>query len=96
MKFQIFEDKGGEWRWNAQAGGNILFSSGEGFEKPQKAIAALRKNIVRGDEKLEKNLVKALKDAGLDEKGGKVKALAADKVSIAAKPSKEKRVKVAL
>lgn len=99
MKFHIYEDKGGEWRWNAQAGGNILFSSGEGFEKPQKAVAALRKHIVREDEKLEKNLVKALKDAGLDEKGGKAKAaVEVDKATKAAPPkaAKEKRVRVAL
>ena len=70
MKFEIFQDKKKEWRWNAQAGGSIIFSSGEGFEKPQKAVQTLRKNVVRDDVKLEEALVKALKKAGLDEKGG--------------------------
>ena len=75
MKFEIFQDKKKEWRWNAQSGGNILFSSGEGFEKPQKAVASIRKNIVREDAKLEAALVKALKAVGLDEKGGLIKTV---------------------
>ena len=70
MKFEVYKDKKGEWRWNAQSGGGIIFASGEGFEKPQKAVQTIRKNIVREDVKLEAALVKALEKAGLDEKGG--------------------------
>lgn len=72
MKFEIYEDKAGEWRWNAQSGGSIIFSSGEGFEKPQKVVQTIRKNIVRDDEKLETALVKALAAAGLNAKGGQL------------------------
>ena len=73
MKFRIYEDIGGDWRWNAQSGGNIIFTSGDAFEKPQKIVQTIRKNVVRGDEALEKALVKALKVAGLNEKGGQDK-----------------------
>lgn len=73
MKFKIYQDVAGDWRWNAQSGSKIIFSSGEGFQKPQKIVQTLRKHVVRGDEKLELALVKALKTAGLNEKGGRLK-----------------------
>lgn len=75
MKFYIFIDKAGEWRWNAQVNGKIIFSSGEGFKRPQGFLNSVRKNIIREDEKLELSLVKALNEAGLNEKGNKLKAV---------------------
>lgn len=90
MKFDIFKDVGGEWRWNAQSGGNILFSSGEGYEKPQKIVQVLRKNVIRGDESLEKALVKALKTIGLNEKGGQIKPVPSVlPVVVVVKPAEE-------
>lgn len=74
IKFSIFEGKNGDWYWNAQSSGSIIFSSGEGFQKPQKVVQVIRKNIVRDDEKLEAALVKALKAVNLNEKGGQIKA----------------------
>ena len=76
LKFDIYKDIKGEWRWNAQSAGNIIFASGEGFEKPQKVVQVIRKNVVREDTALEASLLKALTKAGLNEKGGAVKAAA--------------------
>jgi uncharacterized protein YegP (UPF0339 family) len=73
LKFNIFQGTNDEWYWNAQSGGNIVFSGGEGYEKPQKIAQTVRKNVVREDVALEAALVKALKSNGLDEKGGKIK-----------------------
>lgn len=74
IKFAIFKGTNDEWYWNAQSSGNIIFAGGEGFEKAQKVVQTIRKNVVREDEKLETALVKALKEAGLNEKGGLLKA----------------------
>jgi len=73
LKFEIFKGSDDEWYWNAQSSGNIIFSGGEGFEKAQKVVQTIRKNVVREDLKLEAALVKALKLAGLNEKGGILK-----------------------
>lgn len=73
IKFNIFKGADDDWHWNASSSGNIIFTSGEGFEKPQKVVQVIRKNIVREDAKLEAALVKALKEAGLNEKGGLLK-----------------------
>ena len=73
IKFNIFRGSNDDWYWNASSSGNIIFSGGEGFEKPQKVVQTIRKNVVREDVKLEAALVKALKEAGLNEKGGQLK-----------------------
>lgn len=75
IKFTIFCGSNNEWYWNAASSGNIIFSGGEGFKKAQKAVQTIRKNIVREDAKLEIALVKALKKAGLNEKGGLLKII---------------------
>ena len=72
LKFKFFVDGANEWRWNAQSGGNIIFTSGEGFEKIQKAVQTVRKNVVRDDPKLEEALVKALKEVNRNATGKQV------------------------
>jgi hypothetical protein len=91
MKFKIHVEQNGKTTCTAGNGTDTHFSSVEGFDTTQKAVAALRKHIVRGDEKLEKDLVKSLKEHGLDEKGAlpKVaKTAAPAKAKVAAKPAK--------
>jgi hypothetical protein len=68
MKFKLTHSDLGT-KWEAGNGTETHFSSNERFETPQKAVSAIRKHIVRGDDKLEKDLVKSLKEHGLDEKG---------------------------
>jgi ribosomal protein L12E/L44/L45/RPP1/RPP2 len=84
MKFKLNTD-GGKTTWHAGNGTDTHFSSVEKFDTPQKAVSAIRKHIVRGDEKLEKDLVKSLKDHGLDEKGATPKAVKAAPAKSAAK-----------
>lgn len=97
IKFAIFQGKGKnkQWYWNAQSSGNIIFAGGEGYEKPQKLVTTVRKNIVREDEKLEAALVKALKEAGLNEKGAAVKDITVS-VKTPEKKPKEKVLKAAV
>jgi uncharacterized protein YegP (UPF0339 family) len=49
--FELFEDKGGKWRWRlVHDNGNIIADGGQGYASKQKAKQGLRsvKNNVRG------------------------------------------------
>ena len=43
MKFEVYQDKRGEWRWRLRArNGRQIAASGEGYEKVQKVYSVIR------------------------------------------------------
>lgn len=49
MKFQIYKDKAGEWRWRLLASnGNIVADSGEGYQQKAACETAVRNIKVAG------------------------------------------------
>ncbi|APE95909.1 HVO_2922 family protein [Halodesulfurarchaeum formicicum] len=48
QRFEIFEDKAGEWRWRlVAANGNIIADSGEGYSSKQGAKRGIQ-SVKRG------------------------------------------------
>lgn len=46
MKFQIYKDSRGEWRWRIRAAnGKIVADSGEGYKNQQDCIDMIRKIV---------------------------------------------------
>lgn len=46
MKFQIYEDRRGEWRWRLRArNGKIMATSGEGYKRKAACEKALNKVV---------------------------------------------------
>lgn len=47
MRYYIFKDKAGEWRWHLDAGNNrIIATSGEGYKNEEHCVHAIR--LVQG------------------------------------------------
>ncbi len=56
MKFSIYKDKAGEWRWRLQAASNEIIASGEGYKNKSDCLHAI-------------DLVKDSQDAPVQEVG---------------------------
>ena len=42
-KFEVFTDKGGQWRWNLRhQNGNIIADSGEGYSSKENALNGIK------------------------------------------------------
>ncbi len=41
MKFSIYKDKAGEWRWRLQAASNEIIASGEGYKNKSDCLHAI-------------------------------------------------------
>lgn len=51
MKFHIYQDKRGEWRWRLKArNGRIVADSGEGYANQGNAVRAVRVTMVGIDQ----------------------------------------------
>lgn len=54
MKYNIYKDTAGEWRWRLRAGNNEIIASGEGYQNKVDCLHAI-------------DLVKSSKDAPVEE-----------------------------
>lgn len=45
MRFQLYKDTAGEWRWRLKAGNNETIASGEGYVNRQDCVHAI--NLIK-------------------------------------------------
>lgn len=43
LRFRVFEDEAGEWRWDALSGSRIVADSGEGYSRRRRCVSALNR-----------------------------------------------------